>query len=563
MHGDTTTALIRLPDKPEQHKRRHPLLRMLMSQNPFYLISVAFVFHGSSLWFQARPDQSPWVLMGLVTGFISLMAITAFVLVRWGKVWDDARSIFVLVLVLFVELALAFDDTLVLRPRVGVPLLLCGYAFCTAVFESLLLGLKVRLRAAWRVPMHLMLALLFLYPLTLLPSIAHSPKTMLPWQLFGFSAIVGLVVLTLVPAVRGGRASVTNNGTPWPYPLFPWVPVGIVLTGLCIRAYAACASFDPSPMQSYVDAMKLQSIFAGYFAVPLVLAIGVLFLEAGRYHAVLARLGLLAPALAFWLAMPSDAWSVPQASFAHVFATNLGSPLFATLLLACVFFGLGLLRRVAGAGTGLSIATCLLAVVGPSSMSFPESPTPDLWLVLALACAHVAIGYRRQSTAQCLLAMVLACFVADSTLAQFGPEIRFGVEINVLMLGVIAAGVITGSFDLQVVGSCLATIMSALVLLPIDVLEQVPMAWRTGYAVSLFTIVLAITVRWRLGAYLAACVGTGASLFGFVGYEIWQLVKDWPGIRGLLFYAAGVAWFLLAAAISIVKARHRARMSPE
>ena len=237
MTGETTTALIRLPD---EKKRRHPLLRLLMNQNPFYLISVAFVFHGSSLWFQARPDQSPWVLMGLVAGFISLMAVTAFVLVRWGKVWDDARSIFVLVLVLFVELALAFDDTLVLKPRVGVPLLLSGYAFCIAVFEGLLIGLRVRLRAAWRLPMHLMLALLFLYPLTLLPSIAHSPKTVLPWQLFGFSVLIGLVVLALVPAVRGGRASVTNNGTPWPFPLFPWVPVGVVLTGLYPSVRSVC-----------------------------------------------------------------------------------------------------------------------------------------------------------------------------------------------------------------------------------------------------------------------------------------------------------------------------------
>ena len=96
-----------------------------------------------------------------------------------------------------------------------------------------------------------------------------------------------------------------------------------------------------------------------------------------------------------------------------------------------------------------------------------------------------------------------------------------------------------------------------MVFLPIEVLEPVPPMWRVGYATMLFLLVLGIAVRWRLRVFALACVGTGASLFGYTGYEGWQVVKDWPGVRGLVFYAIGLAWFLLGIAISILKARRR------
>ena len=316
-------------------------------------------------------------------------------------------------------------------------------------------------------------------------------------------------------------------------------------------------------MQTYADAMKLQSIFAGYFAVPLVLAIGVLFLEAGRHNKLLASIGLLAPVVAVWLSLPGEGWSVPQTTFAQTFAATLGSPLFVALLLACMFLVFAIRKRVEGGGVLLSVATLLLTVIGPGSMSFAEWHAPNLWLVLSLAFVHLAIGYTRRSTPQCLLAMTLACFVADAVLSQFAPAIRFGLEVNVVMLAVIAAGVITRSSELQFVGASMATILSAVVLLPIEFVEAVPFGWRVAYAALLFTMVLAIAIRWRLSAFVAACVGTGASLFGLAGYEIWQLIKDIPGVRGLLFYAAGIAWFVLAAGISIAKARQRSRITPE
>jgi len=115
------------------------LLRYLYAGNPFYLLSVCFVFHGTAAWFQSDAAiHNPWPLMGLISTYVVALAVTAFVIVRFGNVWDDARSIFVIVLILFVEMSLCFDDVLSIFPAVGKPLLLLGLllAMCVTAYSN-------------------------------------------------------------------------------------------------------------------------------------------------------------------------------------------------------------------------------------------------------------------------------------------------------------------------------------------------------------------------------------------------------------------------------------------
>jgi hypothetical protein len=91
-------------------------LALLYTHNPFYLLSTAFVLHGSARWMQAASQvggYDSWLLIGLVAGYVLMMAATAAVIVRAGMVWEDARSILLLVPALFFELSLTFDDPLV------------------------------------------------------------------------------------------------------------------------------------------------------------------------------------------------------------------------------------------------------------------------------------------------------------------------------------------------------------------------------------------------------------------------------------------------------------------
>src|SRR5437899_12537677 len=105
------------------------ITRLVYTQNPFYLLSVAFVLHSTRLWYrQGAGPFDPWPLMALIGGYIVLVATTGFVVVRFGKVWDDARSIFLILLLLFVELSLTFDAVVISQPATGRVLLVTGLA---------------------------------------------------------------------------------------------------------------------------------------------------------------------------------------------------------------------------------------------------------------------------------------------------------------------------------------------------------------------------------------------------------------------------------------------------
>src|SRR5215471_4942212 len=119
---------------------RHPtglfrrIARFLYTQNPFYLLSVAFVLHSTRLWYrQGGGPFDPWPLMGVIGGYILLVATVGFVLVRFGKVWDDACSLLLIVRLLFVERSLTFDDVLLSAEAVGWALLANGLTLAAVV----------------------------------------------------------------------------------------------------------------------------------------------------------------------------------------------------------------------------------------------------------------------------------------------------------------------------------------------------------------------------------------------------------------------------------------------
>ena len=120
---------------------------------------------------------------------------------------------------------------------------------------------------------HLTLALFFLYPLALVPFLGNPHGERLMWGLWGFAPAAGLVFLTLIPAIRRGRAYLRANGSPWPWPFYPWSVFVFLAVAVCGRAFLLCWSFQPLPDLSE------RIIFAPYFLVPFGLAIAVLVLE--------------------------------------------------------------------------------------------------------------------------------------------------------------------------------------------------------------------------------------------------------------------------------------------
>src|SRR5204862_907017 len=140
--------------------------RWLCTNNPFYVISAGLFLFGLRISFGAQVrDIEVGVLMSGLAGYTLMLAATALVLVRFGNVWDDVRTVMLLVVLMFLATSVTFDEVLVLNPGQGVACSLWGLLFAVSVSEGVLRGTRLRLPLGFRLPYYLILALFFLYPL--------------------------------------------------------------------------------------------------------------------------------------------------------------------------------------------------------------------------------------------------------------------------------------------------------------------------------------------------------------------------------------------------------------
>jgi hypothetical protein len=269
--------------------------RFLYSSNPFYILSADLVFVGLKVSFgPGGPASYSWALaIGLAT-YTLLLATTACYLIRVGKLWDDLRSLLLLIVILVLAMAMSFDDTMADDARRGSLGYLGGFAFAVVVSETVLRTIQLRLSGWYRAAYYAILALVFLYPIALAPVLSEPESPRLQWALFGFSPLAGLALLLLVPAARGRAAFVAKNGSPWRWPLYPWSLFFVMAGGVGVRCYSLCVSFH------YVGGSR--TIFGPYFLVPIGLALAFIWLEIGiaaRRRGVMVVASLMPLALAF------------------------------------------------------------------------------------------------------------------------------------------------------------------------------------------------------------------------------------------------------------------------
>src|SRR5262249_49806082 len=136
----------------------HWFVLRVCTSNPFYVISAGLFLAGLYASFEARAgDVETWTLLSGLAGYTLLLAMTAFLLVRFAHAWDDLRPVLLLVVLMFLATSVTFDELLVLDPGRGVPCFLVGLAFAVLVSEGLLRGIRLRLPARFRVPYYLIL----------------------------------------------------------------------------------------------------------------------------------------------------------------------------------------------------------------------------------------------------------------------------------------------------------------------------------------------------------------------------------------------------------------------
>jgi len=561
---------VRAPSAVPFDPRR--FVRLLYSQNPFYVLSVCFMLHGTGLWFRdARGEFSPWPLMGLICGYVLMVAAAGFVIVRLWKVWNDARSIFLILLLLFVELSLTFDDVLVQQPATGRLLLMTGLLFSMAVSEFIFLGLPIRLPLLYRGPYHLLLALLFLYPLGLTSADA-ADRTVILWRIYLFSAVAGGALLTLLPAIRKGREYVAQNGTPWTWPLFPWVLFGFLTLCTGIRAYALSLSFDPVLGLSFADAMQMESAFGAYYLLPLLVAVAVLLLEIGIVERIAGcrRVALAIPLVCVWLSLPALDRNGAYSAFLQMFTRDVGAPFWLASVAAVVFYGYAWLRRVA-AGEALFVTGLLaISVVGRSDLDSLVSPQ-TLPLALAAACAG-AMGLWRRDSRRLFLA---ACFAALAVRHAFplGTHgvYRTGLPLHLVGMAALLLGIVFQDEFARILrrAGTLALIVATLCAAALEL--PLPPTWPAWVNPAYLFGVMCVGIgyAWLVRDLFVVYAGASNTLVAGSAwaYQLAEYIRKATGWQGAGTFLLGLAWFALALFISAWKAgipqRYLPRKPPE
>jgi hypothetical protein len=532
------------------------LVRWICCKNPFYVLSALLVCLGLWISFgaQARAEQT-WALMLGLVGYTLLLAVPACLLVRFGGVWEDVRTVLLLVVLMFLAISVTFDETLARSPRLGVACYLAGFVFAVAVSEAMLRGMRLALPGWFRGAYYLVLALFFVYPVALVPLLDRPRGEALEWALFGFSPLAGLVFLTLLPAIRRGPEYVRDNGSPWRWPLYPWVLFGMLGFGVAARSFLLCWS-----MQHVERTDPERFIFGPYFLVPFLLAAAVLLLELGL---VSRRRGLLDAALALppglvVLAMVGHRPDPLYQGFLTLFIAKLGgTPLFLTLLAASSFYLYAWMRRVPLSTEALTAALAALVFVAPGSLDLREIGPPAPWPLLAIAALQLGLGLRRRDAWRCLIGA--GCLVAAG-LIEPGPAgampHRAPIAFHLALVSVLALG---AAFD-DPVGRMLRTLGAAMALLACLAVSTGDVG-RDGsipsWAIAAYPPAMAALIA-GYGLLLGHRISTAAAALALSG---WLAVIGWQAycslrqvVLGLDLIASGLLVLALAELISLGKA---------
>ena len=552
--------------------------KFLYNHNPFYLISACLFVYGLQAVF--RPGEvdliferfevayiDPWFLMLGLCSVTLLMGVTAYLIVRFGKVWDDARSLVLVLLLMFLAISVSFDEIVTLASwddnsvRDAVSLLGFGLCFAVVLTESLLRGLSIRLPWSYRTPLYAFLGLFFTFPLWVSPEVADVTMDQARWRVAAFPMIAGLITLTLLPAVRAGKSALTNNGTPWNWPWIPW-PVFVFIGGaVCFRSYSLAISFDLGKAKAHF----WDTSFGLYFLIPFLIPALFVMLEIGLVERLkkLQKGTLLAAPLLLLVSYPwLGPWSAhyTYSRFAHEFVETAGSPVFIALMGLLAFYGYAWQRGLRRAETGF-VAMLLLAVfVGPNSFgvrtSLPSFEDAQAWPLAVLGVLQISLSIAHRNSRQALvgalsLSLAAGLLIAETKLAGFKASVTFHL--------VLASLLIVSTAFRDDFAKCLQYLAAGgigtacVVALLVGPKFGLPVESVGGYVGGMTVLAFAYGLQLRFWPFIAIgilnCVGGLAS----VGLWVVRCIRDLSipdGVKPLLW---AMACFSVAVFISTLK----------
>ncbi len=528
------------------------LRRLLYNNNPFYVISAVLVLCG--VWRSVAGQEAlalGWPMFGLLCGYTVLLALAAWAIIRLGGVWQDARTLLVVIVLMLVALSMSFDAIAVLDLTAGRIFLGLGFAFAVAVSEALLRGLGVRLSWRYRGPYYATLILLFAYPAWLAELTQRESDTLLAWSLMAFPTLGAAIFLTLLPAARIGRTRKWATGAPWPWPLFPWTLFFFLALGLCGRTWSLAFGFE--------SGLSGESGFRFFWLTPLLLVCALLALEmalaagnrVARFLALAAPLGLLPLALLGAGANPT------QLRFLSLLQESVGGPAQVTVWLLAAYYGWAWMRNVRLAEVGLMTMLALAAVFNDATVdgrtlaTMNPAPLGAVLIVQLVLSVHRGVSWRMLAVAA--LAIGAACWtVHDASWVRNGL-----VPLHLGVLAVFAVGLLFDDALARGVRRAAPLFLPTLALLATTVWPMlfpgVPLAVHATWTLVLAAVAILVWRRERETVHLAAALANLLLVCAAALRAGLAELDSTPLAAGRDWLTAGLACLVIGLLISLAK----------
>jgi hypothetical protein len=374
----------------------------------------------------------------------------------------------------------------------------------------------------------------------------------LPWLLFAFTPCAAVCFALLFPAVWRGADYVRGNGSPWPWPLYPWSLFAILALCVAGRAFYLCFSFHFVAHGS--------TIFGPYFLCPLLWCLSVLWLTGAvrAERQLISELLLFAPILWGILAVIHRNDPVYTAFLRETVETFGASPLFINLVVALGYLFYARWLRVTCTDFCLLMTLGACSLVAPRSLYLGEVAHLQVWPFVLGAAWFAWHAWRGWDDWYACVAGALALITLDRQLAISAPAWHWTVTLHATLVAVLAFGFFgRGDFaDWFRRQAGPALFLVALFAFWYGDSPMSGLAWW-GDVVYVTTIVAAaVLYAWltRLRVYLltsAAMLTAGGAVGVWPWYADARLVSP-----GLDYVLVGLACLALGLAVSFRKGGH-------
>ncbi|WP_442511360.1 hypothetical protein SH528x_003035 [Novipirellula sp. SH528] len=361
----------------------HSLGRFLYTQNPFYLISCFLILYGLQTATVSAGDllSRSLSLSGGIAAYTLLMAVTCVAVIRICKVWQDARSIFLVVIISLVALSTSLDELAITQWDTATQILSIGFLFAVLISESVIHATKICFPFWYRSSYYTLLLVFFAAPIALGYAVVHRHDELANWGAPLYSVLIAAGLLMLSPTMSKGRRRVRHNGTPWQWPYYPLSAFVILVVLAAIRTHAIWMSFG----------FRGTSVrFEPFLLLPIVFAILVLLAEidAKRVRPRFAWSTMAAAPLMLLCGMSHNGMTYLPIQSDLRFA--FGSASTVALLMLVLFYLYLAVRRVAYVEYGMIGSIIAMGIFAVLPQTLQEHGVQN-WMFLALASLISAV----------------------------------------------------------------------------------------------------------------------------------------------------------------------------